>query len=396
MMESMNIALVSIYDFGHPGGVNLHCAHLAQQFTRMGHRVRIIAPCSKPGETFGSDKLIPLGLPLAIPTAGTTARLVLSMRLAPKVKPILERERFDLIHYHEPLCPTLPTTIIRHSTSINVGTFHASHGSRRILGVSFADRMYTFFNGYVRTHWFDRLHAKIAVSQAALEFVAKHFPGEYHIIPNGIDLSRFTPYVPSIEKYSDDKLNILFVGRLEKRKGLKYLLSAYTKLKWDFPNIRLVVVGPGKLDSDSERLLGERNPRDVVVVGAVSHEELPRYYKTADIFCTPATGKESFGMVLLEAMAAGKPVIASNIVGYAGVMSDGFEGFLVPPKDEDELASAMARLIESESLRAEMGGRGLTRVQEFTWEKVADRVMGVYSDAQSSCAGPVPVAASPS
>ena len=283
----MNIALVSLYDFAHPGGVNLHVAHLAQEFTQMGHRVRIIAPCSRPGPALGSEKLIPLGRPLPIPTAGTTARIVLSMRLASKVKPILGREEFDVIHLHEPFCPTLPTTILRYSTSINVGTFHASHGNRRILGVSSADRLYTFFNRYVRTHWVNKLHEKIAVSRAALEFVSKHFPGNYHIIPNGIDLDRFSPNVAPIEKYMDGKLNILFVSRLEKRKGLKYLLGAYTKLKWDTPNIRLLIVGPGKLDPDSERLLGERNPADVVLVGAVSHEDLPRYYKTAHILLCP-------------------------------------------------------------------------------------------------------------
>ncbi|MFQ5872822.1 MAG: glycosyltransferase family 4 protein, partial [Dehalococcoidia bacterium] len=290
--------------------------------------------------------------------------------------------------------PTLPTTVLKFSNSRNIGTFHASHGSRRILGVSFADRMYTFFNRYVRTHWFDKLHDKIAVSPAARDFVAKHFPGEYHIIPNGIDLTQFSPNTAPIEEYMDGKLNILFVSRLEKRKGLKYLLGAYTKLKWDFPDVRLLVVGPGKLDPDSERLLGERNPKDVVMIGAASHEDLPRYYKTAHIFCAPAIGKESFGMVLLEAMAAGKPVVASNIGGYTGVMTDGVEGFLVAPKQEDALAESLARLIQDEALRFEMATRGLAHVQGFSWERVAERVMSVYTSNTSAQAHPVPVLAS--
>ena len=377
----MNIGLVSIYDFGYPGGVNQHCTHLAQEFMQAGHRVRIIAPCSRPTPFPVADILIPLGRPLPIPTAGTTARLVLSMRLASKVKSLLEREDFDVLHLHEPLCPTLPTTILRQSRSINVGTFHAWHGSRRILGTSAADRLYTFFNTYVRNHWVSRLDEMIAVSDAAREFVGRHFPGNYRIIPNGIDLDYFSPTVKPIEEYVDGKLNILFVGRLEKRKGLKHLLAAYTKLKWDFPNIRLLVVGPGKLDPDSERLLGERNPKDVIMVGGVSHEDLPRYYKTAEIFCAPATGKESFGIVLLEAMALGKPVIASNIRGYAGVMTDGVEGFLVAPKQEDELSEALASLIQDKSLRDEMGARGLISAQEYSWEKIANRVMDVYNNA---------------
>ena len=273
----MNIGLVSIYDFGYPGGVNLHVANLAEQFSKEGHRVRIIAPCSKNTDQFGTDKLIPLGWSIPLHTAGTTARIVLSMRLANKVKPLLERENFDLIHYHEPLCPTLPTTILRNSKAVNVATFHAFHGTRRVVGVSCSDRAYTIFNSYVRKHWLSRLHAKIAVSQAALEFVSNHFPGDYTIIPNGIDLERFHPHVKPIEQFDDGYVNILFVGRMEKRKGLKYLLSAYSKLKWDYPKIRLLIVGPGNMDSDSERIMGERSleHKDVKVIGNVSHDELP-------------------------------------------------------------------------------------------------------------------------
>ena len=379
----MNIGFVSIYDFGYPGGVNLHVANLAEQFSKEGHRVRIIAPCSRDTDQFGKDKLIPLGWSIPLHTAGTTARIVLSMRLANKVKPLLERENFDLIHYHEPLCPTLPTTILRNSNAVNVATFHAFHGTRRVVGVSCADRAYTIFNRYVRKHWLSRLHAKIAVSQAALEFVSNHFPGDYTIIPNGIDLERFHPDVKPIEQFNDGYVNILFVGRMEKRKGLKYLLNAYSKLKWDYPKIRLLIVGPGNMDSDSERIMGERSlaDKDVKVIGNVSHDELPRYYRTADIYCSPATGKESFGIVLLEGMASRAAVVASDIIGYAGVISDGVQGFLVPPKDDAALASALARLIEDNDLRKAMADRGLAHVQEFSWDKVSTRVMSVYQEA---------------
>ena len=236
----------------------------------------------------------------------------------------------------------------------------------------------------MRKRWLSRLDAKIAVSHAALEFISKHFPSDYNIIPNGIDLQAFNPSVKPLEQYNDGYVNILFVGRMEKRKGLKYLISAYSKLKWDYPKIRLLIVGPGNMDADSAQLLGERNPPDVVVVGNVHHEELPRYYRTADIYCSPATGKESFGIVLLEGMATRSAVVASNIIGYAGVMSDGVQGLLVPPKDEEALASALARLIEDEELRVAMANRGLAHVQEFSWDKVAGRVMRVYEDAQAN------------
>ena len=379
----MNIGFVSIYDFGYPGGVNLHVANLAEQYAKEGHRVRIIAPCSRKTDQFGADKLIPLGWSIPLHTAGTTARVVLSMRLENKVKPLLERENFDLIHFHEPFCPTLPTTILRHSRAVNVATFHAFHGNRRIVGVSSADRLYTIFRRYVMKNWYSRVHGKIAVSHAALDFVSKHFPGYYNIIPNGIDLERYNTNVKPLEQYDDGYVNILFVGRMEKRKGLKYLLQAYSKLKWEYEKIRLLVVGPGNMDSDSERIMGEHSlkDKDVIVAGNVPHTDLPRYYRTADIYCSPATGKESFGIVLLEGMASRTAVVASNITGYAGVMSDGVQGFLVPPKDEDSLATALAKLIEDKELREAMSNRGLAHVQEFSWDKVAARVMRVYQEA---------------
>ena len=194
-------------------------------------------------------------------------------------------------------------------------------------------------------HWFRKLHGRIAVSPMAKMFVERHFRGDYRVIPNGIDLSRYDERVQPFPEYLDGKINILFVGRMEKRKGLKYLLMAYGRLKWQFPNLRLLVVGPGTPDKDSFRVLGEHSLRDVEFVGGVSQEDLARYYKTADIFCSPATGKESFGIVLLEAMASGTPIVASRLDGFATVLEDGMQGLIcllyTSPSPRDGLLSRM-------------------------------------------------------
>ena len=366
----MKIALVSPYDFAYPGGVTNHISSLEHYLTKMGHKVKVIAPSSKEVAIFG-DRFIPVGKPRPVPSSGSIARVTISLRLAPRIKAILDEEKFDIIHLHEPLCPMLCTTVLRLSQTANVGTFHA-YGA---IGYSLVKPL----NTILLKRWFRKLHGKIAVSKPAMELVNKHFPGDYTVIPNGVDLDCFSSGVSPIDEFGDGKINILFVGRLEKRKGLDYLLEAHKHIKQEIPNSRLIVVGPGtRLRNKYEKRVARNGLKDVVFVGCVSHDELPRYYNTADIVCAPATGKESFGIVLLEAMALGKPVVASNIDGYASIMTHGAEGLLVPPKDEKALAQALLSLMESKSLRQQMGVRGRLTVADYDWKRVVQKVLDYY------------------
>jgi phosphatidylinositol alpha-mannosyltransferase len=367
----MKIALVSPYDFAHPGGVVNHILALDRQFTGRGHDVRVIAPASQVVPTVG-DRFIPIGRPRSIPASGSICRISISLWLAPRIKEVLAREKFDIIHLHEPFMPMLCSAVLRFSETANVGTFHAYHGSP---GYNFGWPISALIL-YRRRR---KLMGKIAVSKSAMNFASNHIPGRYNIIPNGVDLEHFTPDVAPIEKFRDGKVNILFVGRLEKRKGLDYLLKAYRQVKAKVPESRLIVVGPGtRLRKKYEKQVRRNGLADVVFAGYTSYDELPRYYKTADIFCTPATGQESFGIVLLEAMAVGTPVVATNIDGYAGVMTQGKEGLLVPPKDDTGLARALLSLMSDEPLRRQMGARGLVTAQQYDWKKIARQVFELY------------------
>jgi len=210
----MNIGLVSPYDYAYPGGVNTHISNLAMTMAGMGHRVKILAPCSNNKALPRTTPIIPLGKTIPYPSNGSVARLTLSLWLIPKIKGILEEERFDILHFHEPLFPSLPWMVLPYSRSVNVATFHAYY--RRSAG-------YTMWKPLLM-RFYRKLDGKIAVSEPARKFVSRYFPGDYRVIPHGVDLERFATKTAPIEQFHDGKLNILFVSRLEKRKGAKYLL----------------------------------------------------------------------------------------------------------------------------------------------------------------------------
>ena len=337
----------------------------------LGHDVKIIAPCSDL-EKVPFEGFISMGRAVPIPAGGSTARVSLSLWLRRKVKQLMIDEQFDIVHIHEPGSGVINLCMLAYASKFKskyIGTFHTyeTHKLYKIGGRRFFGRYY------------QRLDGRIAVSKAAHKFISKYFPEEYRIIPNGIQLEEFRLSVP-FQHLQDGKINILFLGRLERRKGLRYLLSAYSQLKWKWPNIRLIVAGGGQMDADSYRIIGERGLSDVVFVGRVSDEEKVRYYHSADIFCSPATGGESFGIVLLEAMASGTPVVASDIDGYSEVLGSGEFGSLVPPGDEDALVGALNDLIENAHTRNDFAAVARKRVAEFSWDRVSGQVMDYYME----------------
>ena len=368
----MKIALVSPYDFSHPGGVGRHITALFTNFISMGHEVKVIAPASKIVNDFG-DRFIRIGRPFPIPASDSIIRIPISLHLAPAIKKTLEEEKFDVVHLHEPFMPMLCSATLRFSDTVNVGTFHAAQGKP---GYGFGRPVTT----WMLNHRARKLHGHIAVSKPAMDYVSKYVPDDYEIIPNGVDVNYFKPDVPLINEFCDDKLNIVFMGRLEFRKGINYLLKAFQETKSQMPNTRLIICGPGtRLRKRYETWAKDVRLRDVVFTGMVNYEQQPSYYRTADIFCAPATSRESFGMILLEAMATGRPIVATNIEGFASVVTDGQEGLLVPPMTVHPLADALLTLLNDKQLRLRMGQKGIITAQKYAWEGIANRVLAYYN-----------------
>jgi phosphatidylinositol alpha-mannosyltransferase len=370
----VKIALVSPYDWATPGGVNEHIAPLAERLIGAGHEVRIVAPSSHPNR-HDPEYLEVLGeSAFGLPATGSVANICLSYDLGPRVKQLCAREKFDVVHVHEPFMPLVPFQFLRYSNATNIATFHAAREG--------GSRLYAYSKFIIRP-WWGRLHGRIAVSLPALRLIGKHFADRYRVIPNGVDCGFFANGEP-IKELTDGKRNILFLGRLEKRKGLPFLLEAYAKVKLDFPDTRLVVVGgDGGLRSVCELYVDRNRLKDVVFAGYVPEEAKPRYFKTADIYCAPNTGGESMGIVLLEALAAGTPIVASRIEGFADVLTDGSEGFLAPPRDSDALAAALKRLLSDQSLRKKMGLEAVKTARAYDWERVSKQITGYYEECMA-------------
>ncbi|MGI8551338.1 MAG: glycosyltransferase family 4 protein [Dehalococcoidia bacterium] len=365
----MKIALVSPYDLAVPGGVNNHILPLAEHFRRAGHDVRVIGPASEGGTLPAVSGLIVIGKPFPVPASGSVARIALSLRLSGQVKQVLRTECFDIVHVHEPLMPFLPIQFLRFSDAVNVGTFHAAKEG--------GNRLYSYSRRLLR-RWYRKLDGKIAVSPAAADLVSRYFRGYYNIIPNGVDLPHFSLPVAPFPQFRDDKRNILFLGRFEKRKGLSYLLRAYPAVKRELPDTRLIIAGEGRARPRYERYVRRAGLEDVVFTGYVPYDDLPRYHRSAAVYCAPATGNESAGIVLLEAMAAGRAIVASNIEGYASVVTHNVEGLLVPPKDPEALSHALVHILADDALRERMGERARLRAEEYSWERVSQRILSYY------------------
>ena len=366
----MRILLVSPYDLTYPGGVTSHVFDLAHQFHLMDHDVAIAGPAGM-GRLPQPDYTHHLGSTHTFLSPGDSARVNPSPSVIGQVKKFLAARDFDVVHVHEPFLPCIGPAFLHMAKSVKVGTFHTWREGPHLPYIAIWPLV---------LYWNRFLEGRIAVSEAARKTIGRYVPADYRIIPNGVDFHRFTAEAPVPAHLDDKRPTVLFVGRIEARKGIPYLLQAFKMVKQRVPDARLVIVGEGSLRQKYMQMTAEMGLQDVSFEGYVSPEALPSFYQRADVFCSPSTVNEAFGITLLEAMSARAPAIATTINGSNTLGEHGVTGLLVPPKDANALAEATVRLLQDRTYASQLAEAAQERARIFDWERVALNLLDYYQE----------------
>ncbi len=379
----MRIGLVTQAYYPVLGGVTEHVWHLGTELQRRGHDVTVITGgvphrLLQPGAATDHDRGLRVrrhGFQIPLMSNGANVYITVGWKLGRMLQRIEAEERFDVLHIQSPLDPGLPIIASKAMRTPKVGTYHTARQEQlgqidltvKLLGPVMRDAL-----GKIQRH--------IAVSPSAADFVHRYFPNvPMTIIPNGIDVERFHPASPRREKKSNDVITILYVGRMDPRKGAKYLFASLPYLETALgDHYRVVVVGTGWMQKYYDAYIPLQLRKRVKFAGFVSPADLPGYYRAADIYCSPATGGESFGIVLLEAMASGTPVITSDIAGYRDVLTNDREGLLVPARSSRHLAEAIITVAKDPARRKRMGEIGRHTALKYDWRAVTNRIEAVY------------------
>jgi phosphatidylinositol alpha-mannosyltransferase len=371
----LRIALVSEYYYPHLGGVCEHVHFFAREARRVGHEVDIIT--SRIPHALPQPHVIRLGQSVPVYFNGSQARITVGRGLRRDMKQVLRDGRYDIVHVHSPLTPTLPLLAIEEADAPVVGTFHTYFDRSRNYGA-----FRSFFQRRL-----NMLRAAIAVSQSTIVALERYFDADWMIIPNGIDIDLFRPDVPPPVGMRDDVPAILFLGRFDPRNGLSTLIDAFKRVKGRGRRAQLVVVGDGSQRSRYYRQAGR--DQDITFTGAVL-DGRPSYYAHSAIYACPTT-KASFGITLLEAMACQTPIVCSDILGFRDVVMHGREALMVPCGDTNALANGLVRLLDDEGLRARLGETGRARALEYDWSRVTSSILDVYEDVLGRVRVPVAV-----
>ena len=368
---AVKIGFVLDDHMGRPGGVQEYVRGLRQYLEAQGHTAVVFCGGGGPPE----PGVIGLGYSMPLRGSGSSTSIPFTLATPRRLREILAREACDVLHVMAPFSPTLSGRLLAQSAAAHVMTFLVAIEPplyRRVLALL----------ARTQRRSLRRFHGRIAISRAAEQSARGLYGGDYTIVPVGIDIERFQPDGSGAPpRYGLDpgpEVTIFYLGRLEQRKGVRTLLRAVALLQAQALNIRLCIGGDGPERQALERLAGELELANVHFLGYIPVEELPHRMQSADIFCAPATEAESFGLVLVEAMAAGLPIIASANAGYTEVLAAHPGNLLVPPRDDRALAGALDALVAAPAYRQELGRRNIRAAQRYRWESVGTAIMRVY------------------
>lgn len=360
----MRILLACPYAWDVPGGVQVHVRQLAAALEARGHDVLVVAPARSRVEGTRSVRIV--GRAARVPYGGTVAPICFSYRSFRRIRRLMEVFEPEVVHAHEPFSPSTSMLATVASDAPVVATFHAYADRSRLLEVS-APALRRVYR---------RIAAPIAVSKAAAEFLGRAMPGDVEIVPNGVDVARFADARTPARGLPPGRV-MFWVNRLDPQKGFGVAVRAFGRLAGELDDLSFVVAGEGR-ERAALGLLPDGDRRRVVMLGSVPNQELPAYHAGADVFVAPAIDQESFGIVLVEAMAAGVPVVASDIPGYREVVRDGVDGLLVPRNDPNALATAVRRVLGDPELASRLADGGRRRANEYSWDVVAPRIESIY------------------
>lgn len=363
----MRIVLACPYAWEAPGGVQIHVAQLAVHLRDRGHEVLVLAPGDRPAV---EPWIRIVGRPVRVPYGGSVAPIAPTPTALARVRDAVRRLPSDVVHAHEPLTPSVAMFATLCSPAPVVATFHSGAERSRLF-----DLAAPALRRVAR-----RISVRIAVSERAAGFAGSRLGGPFRIVPNGADVARFAAAEPA--DLGPGRI-LLFVGRLHPRKGFRVAVAAFARLARERSDLRLVVAGHGDEASALDTLDTPLRAR-VRMLGSVPNEDLPPYHAAADVLLAPSVGGESFGIVLVEAMAAGLPVVASRIPGYDEVVTDGAEGFLVPARDDAAVAAAAGRLLDDPELARRMGAAGRERARRYDWGTVAGELEAIYREVAAA------------
>jgi phosphatidylinositol alpha-mannosyltransferase len=366
----MRIGMVCPYSFDVPGGVQSHVLQLAEVMRARGHEVSVLAPVSP--HTSLPDYVVSAGKAVPIPYNGSVARLRFGPATHRKVKRWLMLGDFDVLHLHEPNAPSLSMLALNIAEGPIVATFHTSTTKSLTL---------TVFQGILRP-MHEKIVGRIAVSDLARRWQMEALGTDAVEIPNGVDVESFAS-APRLDGYPRPGKTVLFLGRYdEPRKGMAVLLDALPSVVERIPDVQLLIVGRGGEDELRDQA-GELADH-IRLLGQVDDAGKASAMRSADVYCAPNTGGESFGIVLVEAMAAGTPVVASDLDAFRRVLCDGECGRLVPVDDSAALADALIEVLENDVLRERYAAAGSAAVRRYDWSVVASQIMRVYETVAGS------------